>query len=221
MARRRSPAPYPLPELAVERRAADPLHRLKAFLSGTPARVMLLAESPGRRETLLQYLAEYGLKPDPAVGFEEFRRSDSRFAIGVSPLLTGFFLDSEQLCLITESELYAGTARSRAARDKARVSSVEGMLRDLSELRAGDPVVHVQHGIGRYRGLVDLDLGEGPAEFLLLEYAEGNKLYVPVAQLHSTSLLLFDRIWLDFRPLLPPPGSDVHSYCIHLRLRPH
>jgi transcription-repair coupling factor (superfamily II helicase) len=184
-----APVAHPLPELAVERRAPDPLHRLKALLSGTPARVMLLAESAGRRETLVQYLAEYGLKPAPAAGFEEFHRSDSRFAIGVSPLLTGFFLDSEQLCFITESELYAGTARSRAARDKARTSSVEGMLRDLSELRAGDPVVHVQHGIGRYRGLVELELGEGlisePGEFLLIEYAEGNKLYVPVAQLHS------------------------------------
>jgi len=180
-----APSAHPLPELAVERRAADPLHRLKAFLAETPARVMLLAESPGRRETLLQYLAEYGLKPDPAAGFEEFRRSDSRFALGVSPLLAGFFLDAEGLCFVTESELYAGTARSRAARNRKSVSSVEGMLRDLSELRAGDPVVHVQHGIGRYRGLVDLDLGEGPAEFLLLEYAEDNKLYVPVAQLHS------------------------------------
>jgi len=176
---------HPLPELAVERRAADPLHRLKAFLSGTPARVMLLAESPGRRETLAQYLAEYGLKPEPCAGFEEFRRSEARLALGVAPLLAGFFLDSEALCFVTESELYAGTARSRAARDRKAVSSIEGMLRDLSELRSGDPVVHVQHGIGRYRGLVDLDLGEGAAEFLLLEYAEGNKLYVPVAQLHS------------------------------------
>ena len=180
-----APIAQPLPELAVERRAADPLHRLKAFLAGTPARVMLLAESPGRRETLSQYLAEYGLKPVPCAGFEEFRRSEARLALGVAPLLAGFFLDAEQLCLITESELYAGTARSRAARDRTRVSSVEGMLRDLSELRSGDPVVHVQHGIGRYRGLVDLDLGEGAAEFLLLEYAEDNKLYVPVAQLHS------------------------------------
>jgi transcription-repair coupling factor (superfamily II helicase) len=182
-----APSAHPLPELAVERRAADPLHRLKAFLSETPARVMLLAESPGRRETLSQYLAEYGLRPEPCAGFEEFRRSDSRLALGVAPLLTGFFLDSEQLCFVTESELYAGTARSRTARDRKSVSSVEGMLRDLSELRAGDPVVHVQHGIGRYRGLVDL--GEGrisePGEFLLLEYADENKLYVPVAQLHS------------------------------------
>jgi len=174
-----------LPDLAVERRAADPLHRLKAFLSGTPCRVMLLAESPGRRETLVQYLAEYGLKPESAAGFEEFRRSQTRFALGVGPLLNGFVLEAEGLAFVTESELYAGTARSRAARDRARVSSVEGMLRDLSELRAGDPVVHVQHGIGRYRGLVDLDLGEGAAEFLLIEYADDNKLYVPVAQLHS------------------------------------
>src|SRR5437899_2619538 len=180
-----APSAHPLPELAVERRAADPLHRLKAFLSGTPARVMLLAESPGRRETLAQYLAEYGLKPEPCAGFEEFRRSEARLALGVAPLLAGFFLDSEALCFVTESELYAGTARSRAARDRKAVSSIEGMLRDLSELRSGDPVVHVQHGIGRYRGLVDLDLGEGAAEFLLLEYADGNKLYVPVAQLHS------------------------------------
>jgi transcription-repair coupling factor (superfamily II helicase) len=180
-----APGARPLPELAVERRAGDPLHRLKAFLSETPCRVMLLAESPGRRETLSQYLAEYGLKPEPSAGFEEFRRSDARLALGVAPLLAGFFLDAEQLCFVTESELYAGTARSRAARDRKSVSSVEGMLRDLSELRAGDPVVHVQHGIGRYRGLVDLDLGEGAAEFLLLEYADENKLYVPVAQLHS------------------------------------
>jgi transcription-repair coupling factor (superfamily II helicase) len=180
----------PLPELAVERRAADPLHRLKAFLSETHARVMLLAESPGRRETLAQYLAEYGLKPEACAGFEEFRRSESRFALGVAPLLNGFSLESEQLCLVTESELYAGTARSRT-RDRKSVTSVEGMLRDLSELRAGDPVVHLQHGIGRYRGLVELDLGEEagsePGEFLLIEYAEENKLYVPVAQLHAIS----------------------------------
>ena len=174
-----------LPDIAVERRAADPLHRLKAFLAETPGRVMLLAESPGRRETLLQYLAEYGLSPEPSAGFDEFRRSSARFSLGVGPLLNGFALEAEGLALVTESELYAGTARSRGSRDRARTSSVEGMLRDLSELRAGDPVVHVQHGIGRYRGLVDLDLGEGPAEFLLIEYADANKLYVPVAQLHS------------------------------------
>jgi transcription-repair coupling factor (superfamily II helicase) len=191
LAAKDAPSARPLPELAVERRAADPLHRLKAFFAATPCRVMLLAESPGRRETLSQYLAEYGLKPESCAGFEEFRRSNARLALGVAPLLNGFLLEAEGLCLITESELYAGTARSRAARDKARITSIEGMLRDLSELRAGDPVVHVQHGIGRYRGLVELELGakgvSDPGEFLLIEYAEDNKLYLPVAQLHAIS----------------------------------
>src|SRR4029077_21210708 len=78
---------------------------------------------------------------------------------------------------------------TRAGRDRSRTTSIEGMLRDLSELRSGDPVVHVQHGIGRYQGLVSLESGDGrtsePGEYLLIEYAEGDKLYVPVAQLHS------------------------------------
>jgi transcription-repair coupling factor (superfamily II helicase) len=84
--------------------------------------------------------------------------------------------------VVTEAELYAGTVRRRA-RDAKQQSSVEGMLRDLSELRIGDPVVHAQHGIGRYQGLVSLDLGEGSTEFLHLQYDGGDKLYVPVSQL--------------------------------------
>ncbi len=186
-----------LPELAVDRRAADPLHSLKHFIASSGCRVLLLAESAGRRETLAQYLAEYGLKPPAAESFEQFLESDARIALGVSPLLNGFILEQPPLApgapllaLVTESELYAGTARARSAREKARVTSIEGMLRDLSELREGDPVVHVQHGIGRYRGLMNLDLGAPgvaaeDSEFLVLEYAGEAKLYVPVAQLHA------------------------------------
>ncbi len=177
----------PVPEVAVERRAADPLHRLKALLSGGIARVLLVAETPGRRETLTRYLGEYDLRPEPCAGFAEFLASSSRLGLAVGPVLNGFVLDRESLAIVTESELYAGTARVHERRDRSRQTSVEGMLRDLSELRAGDPVVHAQHGIGRYRGLVNLDLGEGEAEFLLIEYAEADKLYVPVAQLHLIS----------------------------------
>ncbi|MBZ0095529.1 MAG: transcription-repair coupling factor, partial [Sulfuricella sp.] len=90
----------------------------------------------------------------------------------------------EKLAFITESELYATQVRQSRRRDAARKSTVENMLRDLSEVKVGDPVVHEQHGIGRYLGLVSLDLGEGETEFLLLEYAGGDKLYVPVSQLH-------------------------------------
>jgi transcription-repair coupling factor (superfamily II helicase) len=152
--------------------------------AGFGMRTLLLAESAGRRETMLQYLGEYGVKPAPAADFPAFVASGEAFMLAVGPLLNGFTVDSEGWRVVTESELYAGTARSRSLRDKARQSSVENMLRDLSELKIGDPVVHSQHGIGRYQGLVNLDFGEGATEFLLLEYAGKDKLYVPVAQLH-------------------------------------
>jgi transcription-repair coupling factor (superfamily II helicase) len=172
----------PLPSVAVDRRAQDPLAALKQFLGSSGLRVFVAAESPGRRETMLEYFAEFGLKPAPSAGFEAFLRSQERFALTVAPLASGFAIPAEGWCIVTESELYAGTARRRGRRAE-KETSVEGMLRDLSELRIGDPVVHAQHGIGRYAGLVNLDLGEGVTEFLQLEYEGSDKLYVPVQQL--------------------------------------
>ena len=174
----------PLPELAVERKATDPLHRLKAFRDGFDGRVLLLADSPGRRETMAEYLAEYGLKPTASADFAAFVDSGERFALGVAPLASGFVLPKAKLAIVTETELYAATARSRARRDSRKAATMEGWLRDLSELKIGDPVVHVSHGIGRYLGLLHMNLGEGDTEFLHLEYNGGDKLYVPVSQLH-------------------------------------
>ncbi len=171
-----------LPPLAVERRAADPLAALKRFLLGTELRVLLAAESAGRRETMSGYFAEYGLAPAPCASFADFRRGGERLQLAVAPLGSGFAVPAEGWCVITETELYAGSVRRRGRAAEKR-SSVEGLLRDLSELRIGDPVVHVQHGIGRYQGLVSLDLGEGANEFLQLEYEGADKLYVPVSQL--------------------------------------
>jgi transcription-repair coupling factor (superfamily II helicase) len=171
-----------LPALAVDRRAQDPLAAFKGFLGNCGLRVLVAAESPGRRETMLTYFAEYGLAPAPNASFGEWLRSSERFAIAVAPLANGFCLPAEAWCVVTEAELYAGTQRRRA-RAEQKKSSVEGMLRDLSELRIGDPVVHAQHGIGRYQGLAGMDLGEGPTEFLHLQYEGGDKLYVPVSQL--------------------------------------
>jgi transcription-repair coupling factor (superfamily II helicase) len=180
-------ATVPLPDVAVERRAADPLHKLKHFLAHAPLRVLLAADSPGRRETMAEYLGEYGLHPQPATGFADFATSTERLMLAVAPLDAGFILPAESWAVVTEAELYAGTARARERREQAKRGTVEGLLRDLSELRPGDPVVHTQHGVGLYRGLVNLDLGEGETEFLLLEYADADKLYVPVAQLHVIS----------------------------------
>ena len=186
-----------LPALAVDRRADSPLAALQGFLSVFPGRVLLLAESAGRRGTILEYLAEHGLAPTACADFGAFIGSSERFMLGVAPLSGGFILEdaaastpSAKLALITENELYAATARSRSAgsrRSDLRRSNLEGWLRDLSELRINDPVVHEQHGIGRYLGLAHLDMGEGETEFLHLEYAGGDTLYVPVAQLHLIS----------------------------------
>ena len=175
-----------LPPLAVDRRAADPLAALKAFVNASGLRILVSADSPGRRETMLSYFKEYGFAPRPSSNFQEFVSGNEKLSIGVSPLANGFIVPAEGWAVVTESELYAGTALRRG-RGKQAQTSVEGMLRDLSELRVGDPVVHAQHGIGRYGGLVNLDLGEGATEFLLLEYEGGDKLYVPVSQLEVIS----------------------------------
>ena len=177
-------AARPLPEIAVERKATDPLHRLKAMLEAFDGRVLLLAETPGRRETMLEYLAEYGLTPAPVEGLADFVAGKAPLALGVGPLAVGFVLPDAGLAVVTETELYATTARSRSRRDAGRKATAEGWLRDLSELKIGDPVVHASHGVGRYLGLAHMDLGEGDTEFLHLEYSGGDKLYVPVSQLH-------------------------------------
>ncbi|NTV11067.1 MAG: transcription-repair coupling factor, partial [Zoogloea sp.] len=177
-------AAQPLPPLPVERKATDPLHRLKAFLDGFDGRVLVLAESAGRQQTIAEYLREYGLKPAVSADFAGFLASDARLALGTGPLGAGFILPAARLAIVTETELYASTARNRSRRDSRKAATMEGWLRDLSELKAGDPVVHASHGVGRYLGLVHMDLGEGDTEFLHLEYAGGDKLYVPVSQLH-------------------------------------
>jgi transcription-repair coupling factor (superfamily II helicase) len=172
----------PLPPVAVDRRAHDPLAALKTFFERSKLKILLAAESPGRRETMASTFAEYGLKPEPAASFEAFLGNAAPLQIGVAPLAHGFALPAEGWALVSEAELYAGVVRRRA-RGAEKRTSVEGMLRDLSELKVGDAVVHEQHGIGRYQGLVELDVGEGPTEFLLLEYEGGDRLYVPVSQL--------------------------------------
>jgi len=175
----------PPPDVAVQRQAQDPVGRLRALIEGSDARhVLLCADAAGRRETLTQMLAEHGLQPQLLDGIPAFFAQPVAFAITVAPLSLGFLLRHEGLALITESDLYPGHTPSRGRRQRERASNVDAMVRDLSELRTGDPVVHAQHGIGRYRGLVSLDLGEGETEFLHLEYANAATLSVPVAQLH-------------------------------------
>ena len=179
----------PIPNVAVNRHTEDPLTNLRAYLMQSGQRVMICAESNGRRETLQQYFTEYDLALASVEGYEGFLASDAKLALGVAPLHAGFELaaDGANIVFITETELYSGSGRRVGKKKQEAVTQVESMVRDLSELKIGDPVVHVNHGIGRYMGLVSMDLGEGDAEFLHLEYAKETKLYVPVAQLHVIS----------------------------------
>ncbi len=174
-----------LPALDVDRRAEQPLHKLQSFLSQTSQRVLITAESLGRRETMLQLFNEYRLDIQICDSWQAFLQSDSQFMLGVSSLHSGFFND--QYAVITEAELYASTVRQQRRREKEKARNTEGMLKDLSELRLDDPVVHEQHGVGRYKGLVNIDFGEGETELLLIEYFGEDKLYVPVSQLFLIS----------------------------------
>jgi transcription-repair coupling factor (superfamily II helicase) len=181
----------PLPDVGVDRGATEPLGALQRHLLATPARVLLLAESEGRRESVLELLREHSLSVPSVASLAEFIAGDEKVAIAAAPLAEGFhWLDAAQnlsLQFITETELFASTRETRRRRKQEQVSSVDALIKDLAELNLGDPVVHLNHGIGRYRGLVHIDLGEGSSEYLHLEYADKATLYVPVSQLHLIS----------------------------------
>ena len=181
----------PLPNVAIERGTPEPLKALESHLRATLHRVLLVAESEGRRETLLDLLRDHGIDVPPVDGLQAFVEGDARVAITAAPLAEGFFwhepADGHVIQLITETELFASTREARRRRRQEPTSDVDALIRDLSELNVGDPVVHLNHGIGRYRGLIHIDLGDGDSEFLHLEYADKATLYVPVAQLHLIS----------------------------------
>lgn len=150
---------------------------------------MICADSGGRRETLRAYFDEYALPITVAESLDDFIASTEPLMLCVASLHAGTLLQAllGKIALITETELYAGSGRRAGRKRQEAVTQVDSMVRDLSELKIGDPVVHINHGIGRYQGLISLDLGEGETEFLHLEYAKQSQLYVPVAQLHVIS----------------------------------
>ncbi|HHU94926.1 MAG TPA: transcription-repair coupling factor [Alcaligenaceae bacterium] len=177
-----------VPDVAVTRRAEDPLSALRTEIRNTERRTVLCADSAGRRETLNQMLTEFNLQPDPnCLELLDFSQGESHFALVTASLFQGFALKDAAITLLTENDLYPHQVRTAQRTRKSQRSNVEAMVRDLSELREGDPVVHAEHGIGRYQGLIEMDLGEGPVELLHLEYANEATLYVPVAQLHVIS----------------------------------
>lgn len=176
----------PLPALPVAAREAPAGDALKSFLGHYPGRVLIAADSPGRREALLEVLHAAELKPPVVADLPAFLASDVRFAITVAPLEDGFALDDPRLAVLTERQLFPERAGS-TRRTRRAGREPEAIIRDLGELTEGAPIVHEDHGVGRYRGLIAMDVGGMPGEFLEIEYAKGDRLYVPVAQLHLIS----------------------------------
>jgi transcription-repair coupling factor (superfamily II helicase) len=140
----------------VVRGAEDPLARLKASTSAaTPHRVLVIAESDGRRESLLDFLRASGVSPPAFDSLAEFEASDEKIGIATAALASGFAWREQGIDLVTETELFATAPTTRRRNKKQeQVSDVEALIKDLSELNVGDPVVHTAHGIGRYRGLI-------------------------------------------------------------------
>ncbi|WP_440995411.1 transcription-repair coupling factor [Arhodomonas sp. SL1] len=176
----------PLPELGADSHGSEPLTRLNDFLADHNGRALLLAETAGRRERLLERLEPAELRPKPLAGWQGFLEDAAALAITTAPAEHGFILSGRGIAVIPEAALFGERATQRRRRQRAE-RDPDAIIRDLTDLSIGAPVVHEDHGVGRYRGLQTLEVGGVPTEFLTLEYAGGDKLYVPVASLHLVS----------------------------------
>ena len=172
--------------LPVDHKSSSPYAGLFDYLNRYRGRLLIVAESAGRRETLKGLLREHGQPPDEVSGWREFLEGNTRLTLTVADLEKGLLLSDPDIAVITEAQLYGERAAQRRRRRRAE-REPEAIIRNLAELKIGDPVVHEDHGVGRYLGLQTLDIGDGPGEFLSLEYADGDKLYIPVLALHLIS----------------------------------
>ncbi len=176
----------------ISKGADKPLELLQQFIDGFDGRVLLTAESPGRRENLLEQLLGNKIKPAAAQSWQDFLSSNSKLALGTAQIDQGLQLpeagadqSAGGIAIVTELQLGAGRARTRERRRAARDSAA--IIANLTDLNIGAPVVHIDHGVGRYQGLAILDVAGIETEFLTIAYAGDDKLYVPVAALHLIS----------------------------------
>ena len=172
--------------LPIDARAPKPLARVTEFISNHDGRILFVADSPGRQETLTESFARHDLRPERVADWQSFITGDSKIAITVAPLERGVRLLAPSVSIVAESQLFGERAAQRRRRKRGTRDS-EAIVRDLTELNPGAPVVHEDYGVGRYLGLQSLAAGDGEAEFLTLEYHGGDKLYVPVLSLHLIS----------------------------------
>jgi len=173
------------PAMRVEARFDDPAGALVRFLDGFDGRVLFTAETAGRREHVRELLGGRGLDLARAEGWQAFLGGSSRIGLAIAPLENGVLLPEAGVAIISEQQLF-GERTSTRRRRRASERDPEAIIRQLNDLQPGAPVVHAEYGVGRYLGLVALEAGGIGGEFLHLEYADGDKLYVPV---HALDLI--------------------------------
>jgi len=183
----RSTSVAPPPDLAEGHRGESPIDNLVRFLGEHQGPVLLCAESAGRREILLESLRERSLSPPVVANWRAFLDSGLSFAIATAPLDRGLYIGQGQATLVCEAQLFGNRVAQRRRRKGADDAVQANAFKALNELREGTPVVHLEHGVGRYLGLQKLAVDDQEFEFLALEYAQGARLYVPVASLHLIS----------------------------------
>lgn len=180
---------HQLPDISANHKLKQPLLALQDYAQNAP-RMLFSAESEGRREALLELLSKIQLKPALFSHFDEFIQSDAKLGLIVSPLSRGCLLKlspKDAVSIICETELFGHRISQQRRREKQRQISNDALIKNLAELKVGQPIVHLEHGVALYQGLVTLDTGGLVAEYLQLEYAGGDKLYVPVSNLHLIS----------------------------------
>lgn len=179
----------PLPDLSSDTHSKDPIANLKTFLKSTDATVLLCADTQGRQEILLEQLRKASLNLATVDNFVSFDASTPQQSITICPIENGFqctLANGATLAIIAEADLY-GTRNTPLRRRKKGPDASEQAIKHLTELSIDSPVVHLDHGVGRYRGLQMIEIDGQANEFLTLEYADEAKLYVPVANLHLIS----------------------------------
>ncbi|MFK7993681.1 MAG: transcription-repair coupling factor [Granulosicoccus sp.] len=170
---------------AIEPRGERPMGAIQDFLGKFSGKVLFVAESTGRREALLDQLVGNRLTPETVDSWAAFLSSDRTLCLTTAAIDRGLQLPEAGIALITENQLGSGRIKRRERRRPTRDS--ESIISNLTDLSIGAPVVHIDHGVGRYQGMTTLSVGDVSNEYLTIHYAGDDKLYVPVASLHLIS----------------------------------
>ena len=172
-----------LPEISIDERLKQPAQAFFDFLASFNGRVLVVAETAGHREGLIEKLHTYKIHLKVVATWQDFLDADHSLCLLVAPLDEGVLLTEAGIAIVTARQLIGGKVKQYRRKRLSAAKELENVFNNLNELSIGSPVVHQEHGVGRYLGLQIIDIGGVESEFLTLEYASKDKLYVPVSSL--------------------------------------